>query len=86
MLPFYCTSTEDVFLSTAHEILKNAGADYINLVPSKDIYIKVIGQMTAIPTSFFVDETGALIGSSYPGAYTYDEWNSFIQETLHQMK
>jgi len=73
-------------LSTAHEILKNAGADYINLVPSKDIYIKVIGQMTAIPTSFFVDETGALIGSSYPGAYTYDEWNSFIQETLHQMK
>ena len=73
-------------LNSAREILEKAQADYINLVPTKDIYIKVIGEITAIPTSFFVDETGTLVGSVYPGAYSYDEWKSFIQETLHQMK
>ncbi|MBR5109385.1 MAG: redoxin domain-containing protein [Clostridia bacterium] len=72
-------------LSYAKEILENAQADYINLVPSKDIYIKVIGQITAIPTSFFVDESGMVVGRVYPGAYSYDEWKSFILETLHQL-
>ncbi|MBR3018545.1 MAG: redoxin domain-containing protein [Clostridia bacterium] len=73
-------------LAYAQDILKEAQADYINIVPSKDIYVKVIGQITAIPTSFFVDETGMLVGRAFPGAYTYDEWKSFIQETLHQLK
>ena len=73
-------------LSTAHEMLETAEANYVNLVPSKDIYIKIIGQITAIPTSFFVDETGMIIGRTYPGAYSYDEWKAYIQETLHQLK
>ena len=77
---------DDEILAAAREIVESAEADYVNLVPSKDIYIKLIGQITAIPTSFFVDETGALVGRTYPGAYNYEEWNSFIQETLHQMK
>ncbi len=72
-------------LNTARQILENAGADYVNLVPSKDIYIKIIGQMTAIPTSFFVDETGMLIGRGYAGAYSYGEWKAYILETLHQL-
>ncbi len=73
-------------LSAAREMLETAEADYVNLVPSKDIYIKIIGQITAIPTSFFVDETGTIIGRAYPGVYTYDEWKAYIQETLHQLK
>lgn len=73
-------------LKTAREMVETAEADYVNLVPSKDIYIRIIGQITAIPTSFFVDETGTIIGSAYPGVYSYDEWRSYIQETLHQLK
>ena len=73
-------------LADAQEILETAEADYLNLIPSKDVYIKVIGQITAIPTSFFLDEDGMLVGRVYPGAYSYDEWKSFIQETLHQMQ
>ncbi|MBQ7654961.1 MAG: redoxin domain-containing protein [Clostridia bacterium] len=73
-------------LRAAREILENAQADYVNLVPSKELYIKIIGQITAIPTSFIVDETGMLVGRGYPGAYSYDEWKTNIQEILHQMK
>ena len=71
---------------TARQIMEDSGADYVNLIPSKDIYIKVIGQITAIPTSFFVDETGMLIGHGFPGAYSYEEWKAYILETLHQLK
>ena len=73
-------------LSAARGMMESADANYVNLVPSKDIYIKIIGQITAIPTSFFVDETGMIIGRAYPGAYSYDEWKAYIQETLHQLK
>ena len=72
-------------METARKIMEEAEADYINLVPSKDIYIKIIGQITAIPTSFFVDENGMIIGRGYPGAYTYGEWKAYILETLHQL-
>ena len=64
-------------LAAARKIVEEAEADYVNLVPSKDIYIKIIGQITAVPTTFFVDESGAMIGRGFPGAY--------IQETLHQL-
>ncbi|MBR3107161.1 MAG: redoxin domain-containing protein [Clostridia bacterium] len=73
-------------LETARQIMENAEADYINLIPSKDIYVKIIGQITAIPTSFLVDETGMLIGDAYPGAFSYEEWKSFFLETLRQLK
>ena len=72
-------------LAAARAIVEEADADYVNLVPSKDIYIKIIGQITAVPTTFFVDESGALIGRSFPGAYSYEEWKAYIQETLHQL-
>lgn len=72
-------------LDVARQIMENAGADYVNLIPSKDMYIKIIGQITAIPTSFFVDETGMQIGHTYPGAYNYDEWKAYILEILHQL-
>ena len=72
-------------LAAARGMLEAAEADYVNLIPSKDIYIKIIGQITAIPTTFFVDETGMMIGRGFPGAYNYDEWKAYIQETLHQL-
>lgn len=73
-------------MSYAREITDAAQADYVNIIPSKEIYIRVIGQITAIPTSFFVDETGTIISNAYSGAYSYDEWKGYIQETLHQLK
>ena len=72
-------------LAAARKIVEEAEADYVNLVPSKDIYIKIIGQITAVPTTFFVDESGAMIGRGFPGAYSYEEWKAYIQETLHQL-
>lgn len=78
-------TSQDV-VEAALRIMEEANADYINLIPSKDIYVKVIGQITAIPTSFFIDETGAMIGRGYPGMYSYDEWKAYILETLHQLK
>ncbi len=72
-------------LSAARKILEEAGAEYVNLIPSKEIYIKIIGQITAIPTTFFVDERGTLIGRGFPGVYSYEEWKAYIQETLHQL-
>ena len=35
-----------------------------------------------MPTTFFVDETGAQVGQTYLGAKSEDEWAAIVDELL----
>ena len=83
------SDTEDFFLSHVEEkvaqarsIVEKAGASFPQLLPSHELYWRVIGQMRAVPTSFFVDETGAVVGTIYVGARGYAEWKPIIEHTF----
>ena len=78
-----CPVEEKVKL--ARQIAENTGADYPHLLPSSDLYWKVIGQISAVPTTFFVDETGMMVGSVYVGARDYGTWKSIIDKVLSQL-
>jgi len=69
-------------LEKARKIVEDTKADYVHLQPSKTLYWKVLGQISSVPTTFFVDETGLMVGRAYIGARDYDAWKTIIENTL----
>ena len=54
-------------IAKAAEILNERGVNYVNLVPFEGM--EEMLPMNAYPTSYFVDETGTLVGEAVEGAY-----------------
>ena len=44
-------------VETAREIVESTGANYLHLLPSEDLF-GILNQISAVPTTFFVDERG----------------------------
>ena len=59
-------ATKDRKIEKAKEILKNAGADYVNLVPFEALS-EMLPQ-NCWPTTYFVDENGILVGEPVDSA------------------
>ena len=68
----------------AKEIVRETGAGYTHLLPSEDLTACLLWQIDSVPTTLFVDETGALIGKGYLGARSKDAWKEIIEEKLAQ--
>lgn len=66
----------------AKEIAETTGAGYRHLLPSQDLIHIVLWQVQAVPTTFFVDSKGSLVGYVYEGAHDYETWDTIIKETL----
>lgn len=77
----YEGKTDETIVDAAKEIVAQTGADYLHIVPSADL-IGLLYQIQAVPTTFFVDETGCQVGMAYAGAMSKDEWKKIIEETL----
>ena len=80
----FCPVEEKV--AQARKIVEQTQADYPHLIPSAELYWKIIGQISAVPTTFFVDETGSMVGSVYVGSRDYESWQSIITEMLERMR
>ena len=64
----------------AQDIAKATGADYPHLLPSRSLYQRIFGQIQYVPTTFFVDAQGAMVGDqAYIGAKSYSAWQEIIQ-------
>lgn len=72
---------DDSIVEAAREIVAQTGADYLHILPSEDLY-GLLYQITAVPTTFFVDENGCQVGKAYAGARDKDEWLQLVEETL----
>lgn len=70
----------------AREIVEETGADYVHLMPSDDLTARVLSQIQAVPTTFFVDETGAQIGQVVVGAKDKAGWEEILGELLQEQE
>ena len=77
-------SVSETHLETAKEIVSSTGADYTHIVPSSDLY-GLLYQISSVPTTFFVDETGAQVGTAYLGARDKDSWAAILDEMLAEV-
>ena len=66
----------------AKQIVQETGAEYTHLLPSEDLIASLLWQIDSVPTTIFVDETGALLGKGYLGARSKDAWKEIIEEKL----
>lgn len=72
-------------METAQAIVDSTGADYLHILPSEDL-MGIVYQITSVPTTFFVDSTGAQVGTAYIGAKSKEDWASIIDSTLAEVQ
>ena len=65
--------------------VEQTGADYLHLLPSKDLIAAKLKDVSAVPETFFVDAQGNLVGDSYLGARDKAGWQQVIEEKLEEL-
>ena len=72
-------------VSLAKDIVSATGADYPHLMPSLRLAQNILAYVDAVPTTFFVNEDGMIVGELYVGARDYDAWKGIIEDVLNQL-
>lgn len=68
-------------IDVAKKIVQETGVTYTNLVPSGDL-LSFMTEITAFPTTIFLDSEGKMVGKVYMGAYEKSDWVKIIDEYL----
>ena len=77
-------SAEDIANAKALIEETKAGT-YPHLLLSESLYTNIVGAVEAVPTTFFLDQRGAVLGY-LPGAQPKEVWTAIIDELLEEMK
>lgn len=72
-------------VQTARDIVEQTGANYLHLLPSADLF-GVLGQISAVPTTFFVDSEGKQVGYAVVSAQSKEKWMETIDAMLDEVQ
>jgi len=73
-------STEKI--ADAKAILEQTGVKYTNILPSASLNKAKLDSIYSVPTTYFLDENGAIIGTEYVGSKSYGQWSQIIDSML----
>lgn len=68
------------------KIQKASGASYSFLKPDASLLNGRLKDSYALPETFFVDKDGNIVGETYTGSHTYEEWMKIAQELLESVQ
>ncbi|MDE6700969.1 MAG: TlpA family protein disulfide reductase [Acetatifactor sp.] len=68
-------------LDNAAELIETTGADYTHLLLNESIYYALLTDVTAVPTTFFVNENGVVVDTVI-GAMEKSAWEEKINALL----
>lgn len=77
-------NVSDALLDSAKEIVSVSDANFTHLVPSASLY-PLLSQVTAVPTTLFVDRDGNQVGYAQLGAHTKADWIKIIDGLLEEV-
>lgn len=77
-----CDVYGETNLETAKDIVKDTGVKYVSLLPSASLNEAKLKDVTSVPETFFVDETGAVIAGPYIGSNSYENWAKIVEDVL----
>lgn len=70
----------------ARSLAEQTKAGYTHLLPSEDLLQAGLESIYSVPTTFFVDKEGNILGQPYLGAQDKDSWAAIIEEKLAEME
>lgn len=73
-------------LELAKVLAEKTGATFPFLIPDKTALNGRLLGIDAVPETFFVDKTGAIVGDTYTGARSYEDWEAIIKTELENLK
>jgi len=73
-------------IELAKSIVEKTGANYTHLLPSDELRQKFLGDISSVPTTFFVDEQGRIVGYAYLGARSKADWSALIDKALAEVQ
>lgn len=68
--------------ATARNLTASTKVTYTNVIPDESITAELLADVSVVPTTFFVDSTGKVVGKILTGSHSKAEWMSIIQDTL----
>lgn len=69
----------------AEEIVSTTKADYTHVVASEDLMSGILGSVSVVPTTIFVDKEGNQVGEVYSGARSMEEWQDIVDGLLSEV-
>lgn len=70
-------------VDAAVALIEATGADYTHLLLSETIYLTLLKDVTAVPTTFFIDENGTVL-DTVVGAMEKSAWEEKINALLEE--
>jgi thiol-disulfide isomerase/thioredoxin len=68
--------------ATARQLTGSTGVTYTNVIPDRSIATEMLADVSVVPTTFFVDRTGTVVGEVLTGSRTKAQWMSVIRGVL----
>lgn len=75
---------EQETLDQAEALIQETGADYTHLLLNESVYYALLTGVSAVPTTFFVDESGTIL-DTVVGAMEKEDWEERIDGYLAQL-
>lgn len=69
----------------AKGLIAQTGANYPHLLLNASLYNNLVGGVSAVPTTFFVNQEGEVLGYLI-GAYSKEDWEEIIHELLAELE
>ena len=77
---------DSAIVEEAKSIVAQTGADYLHFLPMNELLYNVMSQITAFPTTVFVDSEGKQVDYAYLGAADKATWAERIDAALELVK
>lgn len=74
---------EEEAVAYASSLVSQTGAAYPHLLLNESLFYAMLSEVSAVPTTFFIDEKGAVL-DTVVGARDKDSWKEMIDELLEE--
>ena len=79
-------SEDEAIMELARKLQEKTKATYTFLKPDESGFNGRLNGITAFPETFFVDKNGNIVGETYSGSHTYEDWKKIMEKELKALK
>ena len=76
---------DDATVKKAGVLQEKTKASYPFLIPDSTMMNGRLNGISAFPETFFVDKEGNIVGETYSGSHTLDEWKEIVEKELENI-